>query len=142
MKTIMINQITRRAMLCRFAMLLTGGVFLVSMLPMSAEEKAPPVDKTQIVGVWLAKPFDGPGTAPRIEFKEGGKFRALMQDDTEMEGTWEWKDDSTIELAYPKTERKISSQVTQLTKESMTMVSSRGRATPYVRLKSWAAKSP
>lgn len=142
MKTIMTIQFTRRALLGRFVMLLSSGVFLGSMLPMSAEEKAPPVDKTQIVGVWLAKPFDGPGIAPRIEFKEGGKFMALMQDDTESEGKWEWKDDSTIELTYPKSERKITSQVTQLTKESMTMVSSRGRATPYVRLKSWGAKSP
>lgn len=140
--TIMINQFTRRALLGRFVMLLSGGVFLGSMLPMSAEEKAPPVDKTQIVGVWLAQPFDGPGTAPRIEFKEGGKFRALMQDNTEMDGTWEWKENSSIELSYSKTERKISPQVTLLSKESMTMVSSRGRATPYVRLKSWGAKSP
>lgn len=112
------------------------------MFSSMAEENAVPIDKEQIVGVWLAQPFDGPGTQPRIEFMKGGKFRALMQDGSEMEGKWEWTEEATLELSYPKIERKISSQVTKLSKESMTMISSRGRATNYVRLESWDAKKP
>ncbi len=136
---------------------------------MSAEEKTPAVDKTQIIGVWLAKPSDEPEAiqrmefkersnynALRIEFKEGGKFRALMQDDTEMEGTWEWKADtkaeglmaqmwaqmSPIELTYPKLGAKITFRFAQLNKKSMTMMTTRGRYTHYFRVKSWDAKSP
>jgi hypothetical protein len=158
-------QYTRRTLLCRFVKVLSGGIFLGSMLPISAEEKAPAVDKTQILGVWLAKPSNEPNAvqrmefkerskynALRIEFKEGGKFRALMQDDTEMEGTWEWKADtkaeglmalmSPIELTYPKLGAKITFRFAQLNKESMTMMTNRGRYTHYFRVKSWDAKSP
>ncbi len=161
----MINQYTRRTLLCRFVKLLFGGVSLVSMLPISAEEKAPAVDKTKILGVWLAKPSDEPDAvqrmefkerskynALRIEFKEGGKFRALMQDDTVSEGTWEWKADAKaeglmaqmtpIELTYPKLGANITFRFAQLNKESMTMMTTRGRYTHYLRVKSWDAQSP
>jgi hypothetical protein len=165
----MINQYTRRALLCRFVILLSGVVFLRSMLPISAEEKTPAIDKAQIIGVWLAKPFDVPeavrGIEPkegrkfnalRIEFKEGGKFRAFMQDHTETEGTWErmaetetegleakmWAQMSVIELTYPKLGVKISHRFFHLSKKSMAMSSSGGRYTHYFRLKSWDAKSP
>lgn len=169
MKIIMIDQYARRKLLCRFVKLLSGGVFLGAMLPMSAEEKTSAVDKTHIIGVWLAKPSDEPDAvqridfkerskfnAFRIEFKEGGKFRALMQDDTESEGTWDWKADakteglmghmwaqmSPIELTYPKLGANITFRFVQLNQASMTMMTTRGLYTHYFRVKSWDAKGP
>ena len=100
------------------------------------------IDKDLIIGVWLAHPFDGAGTKPRIEFKKGGKFRALMQNRAEMEGKWQWKEPSTLVLLYPERNREIESTVRELTSETMTSVSSRGRETKYVKLKAWNAKEP
>lgn len=105
-------------------------------------DKTDKIDKNLISGVWLAHPFDGPGTKPRIELKENKKARLLMQDDEEKEAIWEWKEPATILITYTETGRTVEAKVSLLGKDSMTMVSTRGRETKYVKLASWDAKEP
>jgi hypothetical protein len=77
-----------------------------------------------------------------MELKKGGKFRMKAQDDSEMEGTWEWKEPDTIVISYPDTGRKVEAKVVRLEENAMVTASVRGRETPYVRLKSWSGKVP
>jgi hypothetical protein len=111
-------------------------------MPARSEEKKDGLKKEWIEGIWLAHPFDGPGSEPRMELKKDGKFRMKAQDDSEMEGTWEWKEPDTIVISYPDTGRKVEAKVVRLEENAMVTASVRGRETPYVRLKSWAAKAP
>jgi hypothetical protein len=82
------------------------------------------------------------GSEPRMELKKGGKFRMRAQDDSETEGTWEWKEPDTIVISYPENGRKVEAKVVRLEENAMVTASVRGRETPYVRLKSWTAKVP
>lgn len=116
--------------------------FLGVASPVHCEEQKPALKKDWLEGIWLAHPFDGPGSEPRMELKKDGKFRMKAQDDSEMEGTWEWKEPDTIVISYPDTGRKVEAKVVRLEENAMVTASVRGRETSYVRLKSWTAKAP
>lgn len=104
-------------------------------------DKLVKINKNLIIGVWLAHPFDGPGSKPKMEFKENKKARMITQLDEKREAIWEWKEPATILITYPETGRTVESQVVLLTKDSMTMISIRGKETKYVKLASWDAKT-
>ena len=133
---------TTKRMKALFTVIATTS--LLCGTPCPGEETAPAagIDKSQLVGVWLAHKFesDASDTKPRVEFKKGGAFRMLSQFGDEKKGTWEWKSDAVVALTYPDVNKTIEITIMELSEEKM--VSRVRRQTEYIRLQSWRAKAP